>query len=104
MLSKSPSSSIGRAKCFISNVYSGAKRFASKIDEHVRGAINVAEMVRKPVEQIMGVLAPKLPGSNALGAVNHLYSGVRSGAKEYERMRSQISTIGSAAEKIGSSV
>ena len=98
-----PGKYVQAAKTFIGNAYSRGKTLATKIDDYTRKGMDVYQR-SVPVLQALSDVS----GGYGKGHLRQLKGGVYSGAKEYERLRSQVASrtqqVEQAAAAVGGAV
>ena len=98
-----PGKYIARAKEFLGRQYGRAKLMASRVDDYATQALDLYKRTSPVLEAISDV-----GGGAYKGHLQLMNTKIYSGAKEYERLRSQIASNSARAEeaatKIGSTV
>ena len=87
------------AKRFIGNAYGQGKLMAAKLDGYARTGMDIYQR-SAPVLQALSDVS----GGYGKGHLKQLKGGVYSGAKEYERLRSQVASKTQAVEQAASTV
>ena len=87
------------AKTFIGNAYSRGKGLASKVDGYARVGLDIAQR-SVPVLQALSDVS----GGYGKGHMKQIRGGVYSGAKEYERLRSQVASKTQQVEQAAGTV
>ena len=87
------------AKRFIGNAYGQGKLMAAKLDGYARTGMDIYQR-SAPVLQALSDVS----GGYGKGHLKQLKGGVYSGAKEYERLRSQVASKTQAAVQAASTV
>ena len=98
-----PGKYIARAKEFLGRQYGRAKLMASRVDDYATQALDLYKRTSPVLEAISQV-----GGGAYKGHLQLMNNKIYSGAKEYERLRSQIASNSARAEeaaaKIGGTV
>ena len=98
MFSK-PGKYIARAKEFLGTQYARGKVMASRIDKYATQAMDIYRRTSPVIEAIS-----QAGGGYYKGHLQQMNNKVFSGAKEYERLRSQIASNAAKAEQAASTI
>ena len=98
-----PGKYVQAAKNFFGHAYSRGKGLASKVDNYARQGLDIAQRT-VPVLQALSDVS----GGYGKGHMKQLKGGLYSGAREYERLRSQVASktqhVEQAAATVGGAV
>ena len=94
-----PGKYVQAAKNFIGNAYARGKTLASKVDDYARKGMDIYQR-SVPVLQALSDVS----GGYGKGHMRQLKGGVYAGAKEYERLRSQVASRTQAVEQAAATV
>ena len=94
-----PGKYVQAARTFIGNAYSRGKGRVSKVDNYARRGLDIAQR-SVPVLQALSDVS----GGYGKGHMKQLRGGVDSGAKEYERLRSQVASKTAAVKQAAATV
>ena len=87
------------ARNFVGSAYARGKGLASKVDGYARVGLDIAQR-SVPVLQALSDVS----GGYGKGHMKQLRGGVYSGAKEYERLRSQVASKTQQVEQAAGTV
>ena len=94
-----PGKYIARAKEFLGRQYGRAKLMASRVDDYATQALDLYKRTSPVLEAIS-----QAGGGAYKGHLQLMNNQIYSGAKEYERLRSQIASNSARAEQAASTI